>query len=268
MGESNVALNEFVGFLSSPDMYGSISTASMLTKWLVHAVVTLLMIAAVIGILFVMIKFAVDILYLSGLGHMYVPTSDKGKAFKAKLDNFSTKDAHGGDIMAYLKGDFWKPIVTLAFIGLLASGTALPLAGVLAGTTSAFINKLIDLDIEGSARGMDFSKFKVSLKYKRADDLKARYDKEVARARTYRDQIYDLGSKDPGSDNAQLMRIKQNYTQAMIRANLIGKSMGNKAKELKLPSSYFKQHNEDGLCESAFLDKTVINASGGGTPCK
>lgn len=271
MTESNRSLSEFVTFLSTPDMYGSMSLAATMTKWAIHAVVTLLMLAAVIGVLFVVLKFAADILFLTGLGHMMNTDGGAGRGakFRAGVKNFASPSALTGDITKYLKDDLWKPILTLAFIGLLASGTALPLAGALAGSIGAMVDKLLDLDPEGQIRDFDTKKFKASLNYTRSNDLKMQYDKAVAEARQYRETIYDIGTKNAGSDSQQLKRAQTMYTHAMMRANLIGKSVKSAAtKELKVPSNYFKQHTADGLCVGKFKDAAVVSSFGGAFPCK
>lgn len=269
MTESNRSLSEFVTFLSTPDMYGSMSLAATMTKWAIHAVVTLLMLAAVIGVLFIVLKFAADIVFLSGAGHLFNPSGAKGAAFKQKLTSFASDYAVKVEINNYLKHDLWKPILTLAFIGLLASGTALPLAGALAGSIGAMVDKLLDLDPEGQIRDFDTKKFKASLNYTRSNDLKMQYDKAVAEARQYRETIYDIGTKNAGSDSQQLKRAQTMYTHAMMRANLIGKSVKSAAtKELKVPSNYFKQHTADGLCVGKFKDAAVVSSFGGAFPCK
>lgn len=270
MTESNRSLSEFVTFLSTPDMYGSMSLAATMTKWLIHAVVTLLMLAAVVGVLFIVLKFAADILFLSGLGHMMGNGGNgKAAAFRENVKKFASKSALDGNITDYLKSDLWKPILTLAFIGLLASGTALPLAGALAGSIGAMVDKLLDLDPEGQIRDFDTKKFKASLNYTRSNDLKMQYDKAVAEARQYRETIYDIGTKNAGSDSQQLKRAQTMYTHAMMRANLIGKSVkSSMTKELKVPKNYFKQHTKDGMCVGKFKDSAVVSAFGGSFPCK
>jgi hypothetical protein len=261
MSESSRALNEFVSFLGSPDMYGSMSLAAQMMKWAVHAVVTVLMIAGLIAILFIVLKFAVDVIFLTGVGHLMSGSGNtRVQGAYGKMTKFASDGAVAGDVAQYIKNDLWKGILTLAFIGLLASGMILPLAGQVAGVIGAGVDKLIGLDAASELASFDVADFKSSMAFTRADDLKAQYDKYLAETRTYSNQIYDLGTKNLGSENSTLTRARTMYTAAIYKAQAVGNSVKGNASllsELKLPSTYFQQHLAPDVCRSTFVDANV-----------
>lgn len=270
MSESNRALQEFVAFLGSPDMYGSMSLAASMMKWAVHFVVTILMIAAVIGVLFVVLTFAIDIVYLSGLGN-FINTdgSGKGAQFGAKINKLASEYAKEGDIGKYIKKDLWKPIVTLAFIGLLATGMILPLAAQVAGMIGAGVDKILGLDPATQIANFDAKEFANSAKYTRAEDLKQQYDKAVSAASSYREQIYTIGSKGSAGNQETIDRFKRLYTGEMLKAEVIAKEARGKVKELKLPTAYFNTHKGSSVCTKNFMDGEVSKQFAGvSVPCK
>lgn len=268
MSESSRALNEFVSFLGSPDMYGSMGLAAQMMKWAVHAVVTVLMIAGIIAILFIVLKFAVDVIFLTGVGHvMQSSGGEGGKALTNRMSGFASAHALDGDISGYIKKDLWKAILTLAFIGLIASGMILPLAGQVAGIIGNGVDRLIGLDPATKLANFDIETFKSSQKYSRPADSKAEYDTYLAEVRTYATQIYDLGAKNSSENNVTLNRAKSLYTAALHKADLVKENMiTDKVYEtLKLPKSYFSQHLSKDICNVKFEDKDVKEAMGNST---
>ena len=268
MSESNRALQEFVAFLGSPDMYGSMSLAASMMKWAVHFVVTLLMIAAVIGVLFVVLRFAIDIVYLSGLGN-FISTTGEGRGAKigAKVHKLASEYAIEGDIGKYIKKDLYKPILTLAFIGLLATGMILPLAAQVAGMIGAGVDKILGLDPATQISNFDFTEFKDSIDYTRMEDLKQQYDKSVSAASSYREQIYTIGSKGSAGNKETIERFKRLYTGEILKAQAISANAGGRAGELKLPTTYFEAHKKPDICTKAFLDKGVTDTFGVKVTC-
>lgn len=268
MSESNRALQEFVAFLGSPDMYGSMSLAASMMKWAVHFVVTLLMIAAVIGVLFVVLRFAIDIVYLSGLGNFIKTDGDsRGAKIGAKINKLASPQAIKGDVMAYIKEDMWKFIITLAFIGLLATGMLLPLAAQVAGMIGAGVDKILGLDPATQIADFDFGEFKKSVEYTRPKDLKQQYDKAVSAASSYREQIYTIGSKGSAGNQETIDRFKRLYTGEILKAQAISSQVSGKAAELKLPSTYFNAHKKLDVCTKNFLDKGVSENFGVSVTC-
>lgn len=260
MTEANRSLQEFVAFLMSPDMYGSMSIAAQMLKWAVHAVTLILMLAAVIAVLFIVLKFACDVIYLTGVGSFFEGKSGRVGSAVDKVAKFASPHAVKGDIQGYIKSDLWKPIVTLAFIGLLASGMALPLAGQVAGIIGAGVDKIIGLDPATRLANFDYEKFKETITYTRPEDLKDQYDKAVAEMRTYRDRIYDLGIKGVGDDNVTLNQYKSLYTAAWYRAQMISNELNKHLGELKIPQSYIIQHKDPSICNTKFEDSNISNS--------
>ena len=262
MDGANRSLQEFIGVLSSPDMYGSMSTAASLMGWFLHLVVVILMVAAIIGIGLIMFKFACDIIMLSGLGQMM----GGGGNFAQR---FASEGALSGDVIEYLKKDSWKLVITLGFIGVLASGMALPLAGQVAGIMGAAIDKLVGADLATKAYEFNFSDFSEKLKYYRSDELKNEYDAAIAEMDSYRNQIYAIGSQGKTARNdSTLDNYKQMYAVAFQKAQAVAKAEGTKALSSNLPASYFEQHSNPEHCVSDFLTNTKTNSSGASPACK
>lgn len=247
MGSANQSLSEFVGFLSSPDMYGSMSTAAGMMAWLLQLVVFILMVCAVIGVAFIVFKFACDIVFLSGLGHMM-----KGGKLQGFVDKFASDAAKESDIMGYLKKDVWKLIVTLAFVGILASGMALPLAGQVAGVTGAVISKLVGIDIAGKVEDFDYDDFKDTIKLMSTGDVKSEYDAQVQAAKNYRDQLYTLGSRGQTAGNEIEIEQKKNlYAISLAKAQALAEKAGDNNTS---GGSYYGQHKASSVCISDLLD--------------
>lgn len=267
MSESSRALNEFVSFLGSPDMYGSMSLAAQMMKWAVHAVVTVLMIAGLIAILFIVLKFAVDVIFLTGIGHLMSGSGNsRVQGAYGKMTKFASEGAVAGNVTDYIKKDLWKAILTLAFIALLASGMILPLAGQVAGVIGAGVDKLIGLDPASELADFNVQEFKESMKYTRANDMKTQYDKYLAETRTYSNQVYDLGTKNLGQENVTLVRAKSLYTAAIYKAQTVGnevKSNASAIAELKVPTSYFQQHLKPDVCNTNFIENEVAKQFSG-----
>lgn len=243
MDGANRSLAEFVSFLSSPDMYGSMSTAATMMSWLIHFIVVVLMVAAVLGVVFIMFKFACDVVFLSGFGQMM---GNKAQ----KLSNFASDSALTGDIYGYIRKDIWKLLVTLAFIGILASGMALPLAGQFAGAVGAMIDKVVGVDPAGKLYEFDFNEFEKSITYMRDEDKKAAYDEAVSQMKSYRDQIYTLGQKASTDKNdSTLEQYKQIYTNAYLKANALSGELPD-----GVESTYKTQHSKTGICVKEFFD--------------
>lgn len=268
MSESNRALQEFVAFLGSPDMYGSMSLAASMMKWAVHFVVTILMIAAVIGVLFVVLTFAVDIVYLSGLGN-FINTEGTGKGAQigAKINKLASEHAIKGDIGDYIKKDLYKPILTLAFIGLLATGMILPLAAQVAGMIGAGVDKILGLDPATQIANFDAKEFAKSAEYTRPKDLRQQYDKAVSAAGSYREQIYTIGAKGSAGNQETIDRFKRLYTGEMLKAETLAEQARKHTNELKLPAAYFNNHKTE-ICNTKFIDKEVQKAFGKTVTCK
>lgn len=238
MEGANRSLSEFVGFLNSPDMYGSMTVAAQMLSWLVTGVVAILMLAAIIGVCFIVFKFACDVVFISGLGQM------AGK-FGDKLKGFASPSALEGDIGGYLKKDLWKLLVTLAFVGILASGMALPLAGQVAGIIGAGVEKLVGSDPASKIKDFTLSKYGDAVKLMSAEEKKTQYDQAVAEMKTYRDQLNKLGSSGNISLSAvEIDEKKTLYTIAYGKANKIQTGLGTELKE----EAYYKQHTKAPLC--------------------
>lgn len=256
MDGANRSLQEFIGVLSSPDLYGSMSTAASLMGWFLHLVVVILMVAAIIGIGLIMFKFACDIIMLAGLGQMM----GKGGAF---AERFASEGAASGDVIEYIKKDSWKLVITLGFIGVLASGMALPLAGQVAGIMGAGIDKLVGADLATKAYDFNFTDFKDKLSYYRTDEIKKEYDAAIAEMDSYREQIYAIGSKgETARNDTTLENYKQMYTVAFQKAKATAEAVSgtdsNFASLKKtLPANYFNQHSGTEHCVSTFLLKTA-----------
>lgn len=263
MGDSNRSLQEFVTFLGSPDMYGSMSMAAQMLKWAVHLVVTLLMIAGIVAILFVVAKVAVDIVFLSGIGQLLNKDEGAMGKFNKRLEGFASTNAINGEIGEYIKQDIWKVVLTLAFIGLLASGMLLPIAGQVAGVIGAGVDRIIGLDPAGQVANFDWGEFQESVTYTRDSDLKADYDKYVSEAESYMNYIYDLGSSRKPGDDPAIQKYKRLYTSAMLKATAVSRNV--QSANLKLPEQYFKQHED--LCKSEFMDGEVKSEYGGVSVC-
>lgn len=266
MSESNRALQEFVSFLGSPDMYGSMSMAAGIMKWFVHLVVTILMIAAVIAVLFVVLKFAADVIFLSGAGHLMKGNAKLEKGM-AKVEAFASEHAVNVDIKNYIAKDIWKSVITLAFIGLLATGMILPLAAQVAGMIGAGIDKLLGLDPATQIANFNVKEFNDSVKYTRPKDLKQQYDKALSAATAYREQIYTLGTKGAAGNKETIDRYKVLYTGEMMKAEALAVQLRKTNTELKLPKTYFDQHKK--VCSGTFMDNATKSAfTGVALTCK
>lgn len=249
MEGANSSLTDFVSFLGSSNLYGSMTVAAGMMGWLINLVVTILMIAAVVGVAFIVFKFACDVVFLSGLGHML-----KGGRMKDKLQGFTSEEAMNGDIMAYLKKDAWKLIVTLAFVGILASGMALPLAGQVAGVIGAALGKLVGLDLASQVANFDLDDFTNAVGYMNAEEKKSQYELAVGEMKTYRDQLYKIGAS--GSTNlseVEIEQIKTLYKNAYDKAQALADGMADS----NLPATYLEQHTKKPICVTEFdLDVT------------
>lgn len=240
MEGANRSLTDFVSFLGSSDMYGSMSVAAGMMGWLIKLVVTVLMIAAVIGVAFIVFKFACDVIFLSGLGHMM-----KGN-MASRVEGFASKEAIEGDIISYIKRDAWKLLVTLAFVGILASGMALPLAGQVAGLIGAGIGKLVGVDLAGKVQDFNLDDFTKSMELMSAKEKKAQYDLAVSEMKSYRDQLYKIGS----SGNTKLTQTEIDQLQKMY-ANSFGKADALATDvSTAVSSEYAKQHSKAPVCVS------------------
>lgn len=245
MGGANQSLSEFVGFLGNPDMYGSMSTAAGMMGWLLQLVVFFLMVCAVIGVAFIVFKFGCDIVFLSGVGHMM---GGKGQF----VEKFASKSAKESDIMGYLKADVWKLVITLAFVGILASGMALPIAGQVAGVAGAVISKLVGVDVAGKVENFSYDEFSKSMTLLNPETKKAEYDKYIQEGRTYLDQIYKL-SNSTTTETTDAVEVEQKislYAISLNKAEAVAKSDTNTADD-----AYYLQHTKAPVCNAKVLSK-------------
>ena len=259
MNGANQSLSEFVGFLSNPDMYGSMSTAAGMMSWLLQLVVFVLMICAVIGVAFIVFKFACDIVFLSGLGHMLSGGngSSSGKVGNF-LGKFASEGAQGGDIFTYLKKDAWKLIITLAFLGILASGSALPLAGQVAGVAGAMINKLVGLDVAGKIEDFDYTNFSANINVIDPDVMKSEYDKYLQEAKTYLNQVYSLGnSGEVASGNVELQQKINLYVMSLSKAHAVGLKASGASSAV---DGYYAAHLDKSVCNKTLTSSSAVQS--------
>lgn len=238
MEGANKSLSDFVSFLGSSDLYGNMSTAAGLMGWVLSLVVTILMIAAVIGVAFIVFKFACDVVFLSGLGHMM-----KG-GMASKVEGFASNEAINGDIISYIKKDAWKLIVTLAFVGILASGMALPLAGQVAGLVGAGIGKLVGLDLAQKFDDFKTEDFTAAVTLMSDKEKKSQYDLAVGEMKTYRDQLYRIGSS--GSTEltkTEIDQLQKVYANSFQKADVLSGKLGTTVSD-----TYKKQHKKAPIC--------------------
>lgn len=248
------AVKSYMGSMTSTgDLNGALASTAIVFKIAVFIVMVLGGLALAIWTF----RIGMDILSLA------LPKS----GFTDKIASLGTGKADNyEDVMSYIKDNGLNTLLMLTLIVFLMTGWIFQLAGLVMTGAGMMINKLVGIDIEGSLAKFDAETFTNKAAIMRPAQLKQQYDEHVGGMRSTMQQIYETGGKDPDIKDPRLQTMFRTYTMHYVKADLIGVEAAKKAKDFKVPASYFKQHKIEGgtgVCDGDFLTNGGIDGVGG-----
>ncbi|MCL9628333.1 hypothetical protein [Bacillus subtilis] len=213
-------------------------------------------------------RIAVDIAALAtrGFGGSAGAVDKIAKFGTGKSDSYES-------VGAYLKGNLLEIILMIVLIAFLMTGWLFRLIAIALDGFGTLGNKLLGLDIAGGLASLDAEAFTEQVQARRTASLRGEYDDQLSSARKYSSSLYDQAKDGAVSDDPQFNKTKSLYTQAMVKSEILATELNKRgaASELKLGSSYFKQHlrqNGDGVCNANFLVSDVMSTYSKKITCK
>ena len=256
-GQSNLSIVS--EFLNSQSATGDVGKALMDTTVAFKIVIWVIMVAGAIAMAIWIGRLAIDILLIvtRGMGD--------GNKFKETVSKWGTgKDGTYSTVGAYLSGNLLEIVLVMILVALLMTGYLLRLIAFGITGVGTMLNKLIGLDVGGSYSALDAEAFAEQVQVQRATSLRNQYDQQLASARNYSAELYDMAKNGAISDDPQFNQVKSYYTQSMVKANIISGellSRGGVVDEMKLGEGHFRQHlrqSGDGVCNDNFFVDDVI----------
>jgi len=260
VGDSSSNVSIIKEFFNSQSSAGDLTSVLSNTSLWFQIVVWLIMFVGAIALGIWIGRIAIDILLIVTRGTTVGenPSLQKwGTSSSNKQDSYSS-------VLGYLKHNLLEILLVILVVILLFTGMFFRIVAMAIDGIGTLANRLFGLDIGGKLSALDAEAFVNNIPSQRSESLRNQYDEQLSGAREYANQLYDLAKSGTVSDDPKLQKAKSHYTQAMVKANILGDELEQRgvAAEFKLGEGYFQQHlrqSGDGVCNQEFILDDVVD---------
>lgn len=263
-GQTNVSIiKEFFRSQSSAgDLAGVLSETSIIFQ----VVIIIIMFIGAIALAIWLLRIGADMIAI-----VTATRGDKASGVHTHATNWGTGDAGNYiNVWTYLKKNLLNIILVILLLFILFSGYIFTLIAMAIDGLGTLANKLFNLDVGGKLSALDAETYANNIESQKTVSLRNQYDEQLSGARENANQLYDKAKGGVGEDDPALVKMKSQYTQNMVKANILADELRNRGAETeyKLGEGYFRQHlmqSGDGVCNESFLLDDVIqefNVSG------
>lgn len=266
---SNTSLSTVAEFFKTQSSTGDVGSVLADTAVGFKVAMWIIMAVGAVAMIIWLVRIAADILLIvtRGLGK-------GGEGEGGGLARFGTGKSESYEtVLKYLKGNFIEILLVFILITFLITGWLFTIVSLAISGIGTLGNKLLGLDIGGKLSALDAEAFRENIASQRNTSLRKQYDEQLASAKQYSAKLYDEMKNGAIGDDPEMNQIKSFYTQAMVKADLLGEALENRdaRAEFKLSEGYFQQHlrqRGEGICNSSFLNSDVQQTFNKNISCK
>lgn|SRR5699024_2285014 len=242
-------------FFNSQSSAGDLTSVLSNTSIWFQIVIWIIMFVGAIALGIWIFRIAIDIIL--------IVTRGMGGNWRGKMQNWgTTQEDNYSSIWTYLSKNILEIILVILVVVLLFTGYLFRIIAFAIDGLGTLLNRFMGLDVGGKLSALDAEAFVNNIESQRATSLRNQYDEQLSGAREYSNQLYDLAKSGAIEDDPQYNQLKSEYTQAMVKANILGEELIDRGveSEFKLGEGYFQQHlrqDGDGVCNDTFIVEDV-----------
>lgn len=252
-------LNQVVEFFNTRASGVDLTSAIGITDVLMTIAILIVSVLGFVALAIWVTRIGIDILLITL----------RGTEFADKISKLGTSQDTGSynKVSDYLKKNFAEIVLVVVFIGLMITGWLWRIFAMALNGFGSMLNYLLGLDVDGLISGADADAWKTNVVNQPYAGVRDEYEKNVAAAQGYLNQIYQMEGKN--DDDPQKIAVRRKYSVAIAKANHIAGSGEASAivDDLKLYETFFDRHKASDTCRASFFEDASMSHFGGRFSC-